>query len=329
MSDSQPPTVDGIAGAQLRAIIDRIERLEEEKKALAEDIKDVFAEAKGNGFDTKIIRKIISIRKRDRNELDEEETMLEVYMRALGMLPDVDGDEAAPSLTTPASKRREAAPLSSGTVMLRATDAETAVAAAQRQDVSEEDLLAAARALVLATGKVAPSQIEKRLKVDRKKATALIEQLCADGVVSEADNLGHRHVRAAAIITSRSARPWQAASAPDGAAATNSGAPADGGEISRESDERSAEIATGISRSSAGPRSSPSKRWTDGNDEAHTGAYVSDEDLEAARRAGLAAWGPLKSLFQGEPAAAAPATLAYWRYGWGQAEEQHHASVTR
>jgi uncharacterized protein (UPF0335 family) len=50
----------------------------------------VFAEAKGNGFDTKIIRKIISIRKRDRNELDEEETMLEVYMRALGMLPDVD-----------------------------------------------------------------------------------------------------------------------------------------------------------------------------------------------------------------------------------------------
>ena len=74
----RPADVGGIAGEQLRAIIDRIERLEEEKKALAEDIKDVFAEAKGNGFDTKIIRKIISIRKRDRNELDEEETMLEV-----------------------------------------------------------------------------------------------------------------------------------------------------------------------------------------------------------------------------------------------------------
>jgi uncharacterized protein (UPF0335 family) len=68
----RPADVGGIAGEQLRAIIDRIERLEEEKKALAEDIKDVFAEAKGNGFDTKIIRKIISIRKRDRNELDEE-----------------------------------------------------------------------------------------------------------------------------------------------------------------------------------------------------------------------------------------------------------------
>ncbi len=84
--------VGGIAAEQLRAIIDRIERLEEEKKALSEDIKDVYAEAKGNGFDTKIIRKIIAIRKRDRAELDEEETILEVYLRALGMLPDV-GEE--------------------------------------------------------------------------------------------------------------------------------------------------------------------------------------------------------------------------------------------
>ncbi|GGF28691.1 UPF0335 protein R02793 [Aliidongia dinghuensis] len=87
---ARPADVGGIAGEQLRTIIERIERLEEEKKALAEDIKDVFAEAKGNGFDIKIIRKIISIRKRDRAELDEEETMLEVYMRALGMLPNLD-----------------------------------------------------------------------------------------------------------------------------------------------------------------------------------------------------------------------------------------------
>ena len=79
--------VGGIAADQLRSIIERIERLEEEKKALAEDIKDVYAEAKGNGFDTKIIRKVIAMRKRDRAELDEEETVLEVYLRALGMLP--------------------------------------------------------------------------------------------------------------------------------------------------------------------------------------------------------------------------------------------------
>ncbi len=81
--------VGGVAADQLRQIIDRIERLEEEKKALAEDIKDVYAEAKGNGFDTKVIRKIISLRKKDQNERDEEEALLDIYMRALGMLPDL------------------------------------------------------------------------------------------------------------------------------------------------------------------------------------------------------------------------------------------------
>jgi uncharacterized protein (UPF0335 family) len=89
--DSRPAPkagdVGGVAADQLRSVIERIERLEEEKKALADDIKDVYAEAKGNGFDTKIIRKIISMRKRDRAELDEEETVLELYLRALGMLP--------------------------------------------------------------------------------------------------------------------------------------------------------------------------------------------------------------------------------------------------
>jgi uncharacterized protein (UPF0335 family) len=80
-------TVGGVAADQLRSIVERIERLEEEKKALAEDIKDVYAEAKGNGFDVKVLRKIIAMRKRDRAELDEEESILEIYLRALGMLP--------------------------------------------------------------------------------------------------------------------------------------------------------------------------------------------------------------------------------------------------
>ena len=80
-------TVGGIAGEALQQYVDRIERLEEEKKALSADIKQVYDEAKSTGFDVKIIRKIISLRKRDRAELDEEETLLEVYMRALGMLP--------------------------------------------------------------------------------------------------------------------------------------------------------------------------------------------------------------------------------------------------
>lgn len=73
------------AQGQLRSLVERIERLEEEKKAIAGDIKEVYAEAKANGFDTKILRKVITIRKKDRTEREEEEAMLDLYMHALGM----------------------------------------------------------------------------------------------------------------------------------------------------------------------------------------------------------------------------------------------------
>ncbi len=71
---------------QLKSIIERIERLEEEKKAIADDIRDVYAESKGNGFDVKALRTIVRLRKQDPNERQEEETILETYMQALGML---------------------------------------------------------------------------------------------------------------------------------------------------------------------------------------------------------------------------------------------------
>ena len=71
---------------QLRSIIERIERLEEEKKAISEDINDVYAESKGNGFDVKALRTIIRLRKQDPNERQEEESILETYMQALGMI---------------------------------------------------------------------------------------------------------------------------------------------------------------------------------------------------------------------------------------------------
>jgi uncharacterized protein (UPF0335 family) len=73
------------AHGQLRTIVERIERLEEEKKTIAGDIKEVYAEAKGNGFDVKILRKVISLRKKDVNERQEEESMIDVYLAALGM----------------------------------------------------------------------------------------------------------------------------------------------------------------------------------------------------------------------------------------------------
>jgi uncharacterized protein (UPF0335 family) len=80
----------GVARDQLRAFIERIERLEEEKKTIADDIKDVFAEAKGTGFDTKALRKVIAIRKLDQDERMEQEAILETYLAALGMMPTAD-----------------------------------------------------------------------------------------------------------------------------------------------------------------------------------------------------------------------------------------------
>ncbi len=76
-----------VSAAQLRAIVERIERLEEEKKAVAAQIKEVYDEAKGNGYDVKTLRKIVQIRKKKPEERTEEEAMLDLYMHALGMLP--------------------------------------------------------------------------------------------------------------------------------------------------------------------------------------------------------------------------------------------------
>jgi uncharacterized protein (UPF0335 family) len=71
---------------QLKAIIERIEHLEEEKKAISDDIRDVYAEAKGNGFDIKALRTVVRLRKQDKNERAEQEAILETYLHALGMI---------------------------------------------------------------------------------------------------------------------------------------------------------------------------------------------------------------------------------------------------
>jgi uncharacterized protein (UPF0335 family) len=75
----------GVAAAELRAFVERVEKLEEEKKALADDIREVYAEMKGRGFDVKVVRQIIRIRKQDHAERKEMEAILELYMTALNM----------------------------------------------------------------------------------------------------------------------------------------------------------------------------------------------------------------------------------------------------
>ncbi len=86
MSDTDFSGTEGAARSQLHSIVQRIERLEEEKKALADDIRDVYAEAKANGFDTKALRSVIRLRKQDQAERQEQEAILATYMVALGMV---------------------------------------------------------------------------------------------------------------------------------------------------------------------------------------------------------------------------------------------------
>ncbi len=85
MTESSSDISYRVTADELRAFVERIERLDAEKKDLADAQKEVMAEAKGRGYDTKVLRKIISIRKRDANDLAEEEAVLEMYKEALGM----------------------------------------------------------------------------------------------------------------------------------------------------------------------------------------------------------------------------------------------------
>lgn len=80
---------------QLRGLVERIERLEEEKASIADDIKGVYGEAKANGFDIKILRKVVALRKKEKGEREEEQAMIDTYMNALGMLADTPLGEAA------------------------------------------------------------------------------------------------------------------------------------------------------------------------------------------------------------------------------------------
>jgi len=87
MADDADFSATTVAAGQLKAIVERIERLELEKKEVADQIKEVYAEAKGNGFDVKTLRKVVQLRKKPAEERSEEEAMLDLYLHALGMVP--------------------------------------------------------------------------------------------------------------------------------------------------------------------------------------------------------------------------------------------------
>ena len=84
-----------MTNSQLKSIVERIEKLEDERAVLAEDIKEVYAEAKGNGFDVKILRKVVAMRKQDADKRREEQAVIAIYMQELGMLADTPLGRAA------------------------------------------------------------------------------------------------------------------------------------------------------------------------------------------------------------------------------------------
>ncbi|OYV85812.1 MAG: hypothetical protein B7Z64_04835 [Acidiphilium sp. 21-68-69] len=83
--NSGEPSTGGVAADRLRSIVEKVERLEEERKALGSDIKDIYAEAKSAGFDVKVLRQLIRLRKQEPAEVEEQEMLIDVYRRALGM----------------------------------------------------------------------------------------------------------------------------------------------------------------------------------------------------------------------------------------------------
>ena len=86
MAEASADVLGGNAQSQLRSVVERIERLEEDKAAIVNDLKEVYAEAKGNGFDTKVLRKVVRMRKQDKAKRQEEDALIDLYLSAIGGL---------------------------------------------------------------------------------------------------------------------------------------------------------------------------------------------------------------------------------------------------
>lgn len=152
-----------IAREQLRSIVERIERLEEEKKAIADDIRDVYTEAKGNGFDAKVIRQCVKLRKMESHERQEQEAILDLYKHALGLSPQEIADGGHSSATAIEKPRKNAQ-------------------------------LVEAHRIIVENNKVSYALLKSRMGVDAPVAGKLIQQLETLGVVSKADDQMNRSI---------------------------------------------------------------------------------------------------------------------------------------
>lgn len=179
------------AQGQLQSIVARIERLEQEKAEIAEHIKEVYAEAKGNGYDVKIIRKAVRIRKQDRAKRLEEEAILDTYMIALG-----DGPLFERARQEPEEKGIDTITLTMGDgSSVSGTPDQLAAAERMVRGVPEEQALYdQAVALVRRDGKASTSYVQRRLQLGFNHAASLIERMEREGVVGPPNHAGKRDV---------------------------------------------------------------------------------------------------------------------------------------
>lgn len=156
----------GFAKEHLRSFVDRVERLNEEREALSADIREVFSEAKGTGFDCKILRQVIRLRKLDRADFQEQEAMLDLYLTALDMRSD------APLLDSVEERQAEMAG-------------------------PDDELYVKAVEIARTDNKGSTSYIQRRLQIGYNRAASLIERMEQDGILSAPDRNGVRTVIAA------------------------------------------------------------------------------------------------------------------------------------
>lgn len=186
MSDdsSHTDTLNQAAQGQIRSIVERLERLEQEKAEVAAQIKEVLAEAKGNGLSPTMLRKAVRLRKIDRAKRQEDEAILDLYMSALGELPLFErAKPSAPERSTEVA----------------ATPDQLAVA--ERMDrgaPQDQALYDQAVALVRRDGNASVSHIQRCLQLGFNRASSLIEQMGVEGVVGRPNSAGHREILASA-----------------------------------------------------------------------------------------------------------------------------------
>ncbi len=171
--DASPDVLTSAAQGRLRTIVERLERLQQDVADVQADMKEVFAEAKGEGYDVKVLRKVLQYRKMDPAKRQEESAILDLYLSALGEAPLFESAGVTVHVST------RAAPRGPGT---------------GPEPVDGKALYAQAVALVRADGKASVSYVQRRLQLGYNRAAQLMEQMEQQGVVSTADHAGKRTV---------------------------------------------------------------------------------------------------------------------------------------